>query len=70
VKFTRVGLALERYTPRAGAMEVELRDRETGLWSTLETDVLIRADGLHSAVRAHLHPGEGPAAVERDPHVA
>ncbi|MER7174261.1 flavin-dependent oxidoreductase [Streptomyces mesophilus] len=27
---------------------------------TLEADVLIGADGLHSAVRAQLHPGEGP----------
>ena len=31
------------------------------LRTTLETDVLIGADGLHSAVRAQLHPGEGRA---------
>jgi 5-methylphenazine-1-carboxylate 1-monooxygenase len=57
----RTGLALERFTPRAGAVEVELRDRETELRTTLETDVLIGADGLHSAVRAQLHAGEGRA---------
>ncbi|MEY9856392.1 2-polyprenyl-6-methoxyphenol hydroxylase-like FAD-dependent oxidoreductase [Catenulispora sp. GAS73] len=28
---------------------------------TVESDVLIGADGLHSAVRAQLHPDEGPA---------
>ncbi|HEY9410734.1 MAG TPA: flavin-dependent oxidoreductase [Jiangellaceae bacterium] len=44
----------------ADGVQVQLRDRNTG--ESVEQDVgaLIGADGLHSAVRAHLHPGEGP----------
>jgi 2-polyprenyl-6-methoxyphenol hydroxylase-like FAD-dependent oxidoreductase len=55
----RTGLAVERFTQPGDAVELEFRDRETGLLRTLETDVLIGADGIHSAVRAQLHPGEG-----------
>ena len=41
-------------------MRAELRERATGRTVALDADVLIGADGIDSAVRAQLHPGEGP----------
>jgi 5-methylphenazine-1-carboxylate 1-monooxygenase len=54
-----------------GARVVRFRDRPDGVVLTLRragagqdedcrADVLVGADGIHSAVRACLHPGEGP----------
>ncbi len=41
-----------------GAVEVRVRDRTSGAEELLRADALIGADGLHSGVRAQLHPGE------------
>ncbi len=41
-----------------GAVEVRVRDRVSGAEELLRADALIGADGLHSGVRAQLHPGE------------
>jgi 2-polyprenyl-6-methoxyphenol hydroxylase-like FAD-dependent oxidoreductase len=49
------GAAQDPYVVRA-----EVLDRATGAVSVIESDLLIGADGLHSAVRAQLHPAEGP----------
>jgi 5-methylphenazine-1-carboxylate 1-monooxygenase len=39
---------------------VRVRDRSSGVTSSLRADVLVGADGLYSGVRAQLHPGEPP----------
>jgi 2-polyprenyl-6-methoxyphenol hydroxylase-like FAD-dependent oxidoreductase len=54
------GLAVEDFAETAGGVRVRLRGRRTGEAVERDADVLVGADGLHSAVRARLHPGEGP----------
>ncbi|MGW2631587.1 flavin-dependent oxidoreductase [Streptomyces chattanoogensis] len=44
----------------AGTVRARLLDRETGIVGETTADALIGADGLHSAVRAQLHPDGGP----------
>lgn len=59
--------AVQTSTALAGLTQDEDRvlsrvaDRESRDLGTVESDILIGADGLHSAVRAQLHPDEGPA---------
>lgn len=60
VDSVRTGLAMERFEQHDDRVLVELRDRETGRLVADSTDVLIGADGINSAVRAQLHPDEGP----------
>lgn len=55
----QTGLAFEDCTENSRGVSVRLRTRD-GDTVTTETDVLVGADGLYSAVRAHLHPDEGP----------
>jgi 2-polyprenyl-6-methoxyphenol hydroxylase-like FAD-dependent oxidoreductase len=55
------GLRFERFEQHAGGIVAELRERATGAPRTIAADVLIGADGIDSAVRAQLHPDEGPA---------
>ncbi len=55
----RLGLAFERFEQRGDRVVAEFRERATGRIVTETADVLIGADGIHSAVRAQLHPGEG-----------
>jgi 5-methylphenazine-1-carboxylate 1-monooxygenase len=55
----RTGLGLERFTDQGACVRLDLRDREGGGLLTVDTDLLVGADGIHSAVRAQLHPGEG-----------
>ncbi|MGA8112703.1 MAG: flavin-dependent oxidoreductase [Actinocatenispora sp.] len=54
------GLGFEDYQPIPGGVAVRLRDRNTGQLVRRSVTALIGADGLHSAVRARLHPHEGP----------
>jgi len=56
----RAGLVLERFELQGVQVVVELRDRRTGRLVIDRADVLIGADGVNSAVRAQLHPQEGP----------
>lgn len=56
----RAGLAVERFEHSDAQVSVELRDRRTDRLLVESTDVLIGADGINSAVRAQLHPDEGP----------
>lgn len=44
----------------ADFQSVELRDRRTGRLVVESADLLVGADGINSAVRAQLHPDEGP----------
>ncbi len=53
------GLAIERFEQTGGSVRAEVRERASGALRTIEGDVLIGADGIDSAVRAQLHPGEG-----------
>ncbi|MCT2588912.1 flavin-dependent oxidoreductase [Streptomyces sp. N2-109] len=57
----RTALTLEGFEERADGVTGLLRDRgsSAGPAAELDADVLIGADGLHSAVRRQLHPGEG-----------
>ncbi|KUJ69300.1 hypothetical protein ACZ90_13265 [Streptomyces albus subsp. albus] len=45
---------------RSAGVRVTLRDRGTGGEPAVRARALVGADGLHSTVRATLHPGEGP----------
>ncbi|MGH3855318.1 MAG: flavin-dependent oxidoreductase [Pseudonocardiaceae bacterium] len=56
----RTGLALERFENSDVGVSAELRDRRTGRLVIESAGVLIGADGINSAVRAQLHPTEGP----------
>jgi 2-polyprenyl-6-methoxyphenol hydroxylase-like FAD-dependent oxidoreductase len=55
------GHHLASFTERdSGAVEARFADRRTGApVATATADLLIGADGIHSAVRAALYPGEG-----------
>jgi 5-methylphenazine-1-carboxylate 1-monooxygenase len=47
--------------PTSGGGWAHFIDRESGASKgRTEADVVVGADGVHSMVRAHLHPGEGP----------
>jgi 2-polyprenyl-6-methoxyphenol hydroxylase-like FAD-dependent oxidoreductase len=59
-KAVRTGTAVTGFTERDGLVEVLLSDRRGGRGFSLQADALIGADGLYSAVRARLHPGEPP----------
>lgn len=56
----RTGIAAERFEESPGSVAVQARERATGLRTSTVADLLVGADGIHSAVRAQLHPGEGP----------
>lgn len=55
----REGMALRSFTEEADGVRCRLLDRAAGTVVEETADVLIGADGLHSTVRAQLHPGEG-----------
>jgi 2-polyprenyl-6-methoxyphenol hydroxylase-like FAD-dependent oxidoreductase len=73
----RSGLRLTGFEPRGARVHASFVDRETGSAPADEADVLVGADGIHSAVRRQLYPAEGEprfaqqilwrAAVEADP---
>ena len=56
----RTGTAVTGFSESGAGVQARIRDRLTGTSSTLGGDVLVGADGLYSAVRAQLHPGEPP----------
>ncbi|WP_437804305.1 flavin-dependent oxidoreductase [Sorangium sp. So ce693] len=56
----RVGSAVEGFEQTASEVQVTVRDRRTGERHVAPADVLVGADGIHSVVRAQLHPAEGP----------
>ncbi|MEW2354801.1 flavin-dependent oxidoreductase [Spirillospora sp. NPDC029432] len=55
----RTGTTLTGFTEEAGGVTSRVRDQDTGTGSEIRADVLVGADGLHSAVRKALHPDEG-----------
>jgi 2-polyprenyl-6-methoxyphenol hydroxylase-like FAD-dependent oxidoreductase len=56
----RTGTSVTGFSESGAGVQVRVRERLTGTCSTLRGDVLVGADGLYSAVRAQLHPGEPP----------
>jgi 5-methylphenazine-1-carboxylate 1-monooxygenase len=58
----RTGTRLLDFTDGPDAVRVRVQDRATDAVETLDATALIGADGLHSTVRAQLHPDEGPLA--------
>jgi 2-polyprenyl-6-methoxyphenol hydroxylase-like FAD-dependent oxidoreductase len=73
----RCGLRCTGFEESGGKVTVRLRDGRTGEGVADTADVLIGADGIHSAVRRQLHPHEGAprfarqvlwrAAIEAEP---
>lgn len=56
----QTGLALQRFEQQGDRVVAELREHATGAVRFESADVLVGADGLHSATRAQLHPDMGP----------
>ncbi|GAA3444853.1 flavin-dependent oxidoreductase [Planomonospora venezuelensis] len=56
----RTGLCFEDVVEGSDGVVASLRDVRTGEALGLASDVLVGADGVHSAVRARLHPDGGP----------
>ncbi|WP_030727177.1 FAD-dependent monooxygenase [Streptomyces sp. NRRL S-237] len=57
----RTGLQFQRFDQNADGVRAHFHDRIGDLPVTDDTDVLVGADGIDSAVRAQLYPYEGPA---------
>jgi 2-polyprenyl-6-methoxyphenol hydroxylase-like FAD-dependent oxidoreductase len=55
----RAGCRLTGFREEGGGVVAGFEDRETGRPFEVAADGLIGADGIHSKVRAQLHPGEG-----------
>jgi 2-polyprenyl-6-methoxyphenol hydroxylase-like FAD-dependent oxidoreductase len=55
----RTGLVFESYAEDEDGLEVSLHARAGGAPVAIRADVLVGADGINSAVRRLLHPGEG-----------
>jgi 2-polyprenyl-6-methoxyphenol hydroxylase-like FAD-dependent oxidoreductase len=57
----RTGYRLASFEARGDRVHAAFVDRETGNdLGTFDADVLIAADGIHSVVRSHFYPNEGP----------
>ncbi|WP_240196949.1 FAD-dependent monooxygenase [Nonomuraea lactucae] len=56
----RLGTRFETLRQDGDEVEVVLRDVTTGEALRERADVVVGADGVHSAVRARLHPGDDP----------
>ncbi len=54
------GRRLARFEPSGDRVVARFVDRGGNPAGSKESDILIGADGIHSAVRAQLYPGEGP----------
>lgn len=56
----RTGTRLERFEQTTATVRAQVVNRATKSAQEIEADTLIGADGLHSMVRAQLHPDQGP----------
>jgi 2-polyprenyl-6-methoxyphenol hydroxylase-like FAD-dependent oxidoreductase len=54
------GHRLVRFSQDENGVRAVFENRHTGEEHQVEGDVLVGADGIHSTVRAHYHPDEGP----------
>ncbi|GAA2725451.1 MULTISPECIES: FAD-dependent monooxygenase [Streptomyces] len=57
----RTGLRFQRFEQTADGVRAHFLDRASGTGVTEECDLLVGSDGIDSAVRAQLHPQEGPS---------
>jgi len=55
----RMGTRLRDFEQRGGSVRARFSDRENGSELSEEADILVGADGIHSAVRRQLYPHEG-----------
>lgn len=56
----RLGRRIARFAQHHGKVTAHFVDRDGMPAENAEADLLIGADGIHSAVRAHFYPDEGP----------
>ncbi len=56
----RFGRRLSTFEQKGGKVVARFAGRDGNIAETAEADILIGADGIHSAVRAHFYPNEGP----------
>lgn len=56
----RMGRRIARFAQHHDKVSVQFVDRDGMPVENVEGDILIGADGIHSAVRAHYYPDEGP----------
>ena len=59
-KHIHLNCRLVGFSQTGDGVTATFEDRSSGREKTVEGDVLIGADGIHSTVRAHYHPDEGP----------
>ncbi|EST30821.1 FAD-dependent monooxygenase [Streptomyces niveus] len=57
----RTGLRFQRFEQTADGVRAHFLDRTSGAETVEDADLLIGSDGIDSAVRAQLHPDEGPS---------
>ncbi|MFF5088514.1 FAD-dependent monooxygenase [Streptomyces niveus] len=57
----RTGLRFQRFEQTADGVRAHFLDRSSGAETVEDADLLIGSDGIDSAVRAQLHPDEGPS---------
>jgi len=55
----RTGMRLERFSQRGKSVQIQFRNRIDDRVEEFKAGVLVGADGIHSTVRAQLHPREG-----------
>jgi 2-polyprenyl-6-methoxyphenol hydroxylase-like FAD-dependent oxidoreductase len=56
----RIGRRIARFAQHHDKVSAQFVDRDGMPVENVEADILIGADGIHSAVRAHYYPDEGP----------
>jgi len=56
----RMGRSIARFAQHHDKVSAQFVDRDGMPVENVEADILIGADGIHSAVRAHYYPDEGP----------
>jgi 2-polyprenyl-6-methoxyphenol hydroxylase-like FAD-dependent oxidoreductase len=56
----KFGRRITGFEQKGATVTARFVDRDGCIVETAEADVLIGADGIHSAVRAHFYPDEGP----------
>jgi 2-polyprenyl-6-methoxyphenol hydroxylase-like FAD-dependent oxidoreductase len=56
----RFGRRISSFEQKGSKVVARFVDRNGDTVETTESDILVGADGIHSAVRAHFYPNEGP----------